>query len=77
MMNGMPHNLSGWMLFIHPDFLWSTSLAKKIERYEYVGYATNEALFLSEKEEFIINTIIDNIRNEYSFNIDKFSRDVT
>lgn len=74
--NGVPHNLSGWMLFIHPDFLWNTSLAKKIKQYEYFGYNTNEALFLSDKEETVINSIIDNIRNEYSSNIDKFSQDV-
>lgn len=74
--NGIPHQLSGWMLFIHPDFLWNTSLAKKMKHYEYFGYSTNEALFLSEKEESIINSIIDNIRNEYSSNIDKFSQDV-
>ncbi|MCF2446791.1 hypothetical protein L0657_22735 [Dyadobacter sp. CY345] len=48
---------------------------KKKERYEYGRYATNEALFLSEKEVSIINTIVDDIRNEYSSNIDKFSRD--
>jgi AraC-like DNA-binding protein len=74
--NGLPHQLSGWMLFIHPDFLWNTSLAKKIKQYEYFGYAINEALFLSEKEETIINSIVDNIRNEYSSTIDKFSQDV-
>jgi len=73
---GVPTNLSGWMLFIHPDFLWNTSLAKKIKQYEYFGYSTNEALFLSEKEESLINGIIDNIRNEYNSNIDKFSQDV-
>ncbi|GGN13373.1 AraC family transcriptional regulator [Dyadobacter beijingensis] len=74
--NGMPHNLRGWMLFIHPDFLWNTSLAKKIKQYEYFGYSTNEALFLSDKEESVINSIVDNIQNEYSSNIDKFSQDV-
>lgn len=74
--NGLPHHLSGWMLFIHPDFFWNTSLAKKIKQYEYFGYATNEALFLSEKEESIINSIVDTIRNEYSSTIDKFSQDV-
>jgi len=35
----------GWMLFIHPDFLWNTSLAKKIRQYEYFSYAGNEHLF--------------------------------
>jgi len=74
--NGVPEQLEGWMLFIHPDFLWNTSLAKKIRQYEYFGYAANEALFLSEKEESIINGIIDLIKNEYHANIDKFSQDV-
>lgn len=74
--NGIPPNLQGWMMFIHPDFLWNTSLAKKIKQYEYFGYATNEALFLSDKEENIINGIIENIRQEYSNNIDKYSQDV-
>ena len=73
---GIPPNLNGWMLFIHPDFLWNTPLAKKIKQYEYFGYATNEALFLSYKEETMINGIIENIRQEYNANIDKFSQDV-
>ncbi|WP_420148523.1 helix-turn-helix domain-containing protein [Spirosoma sp.] len=74
--NGVPVNLEGWMLFIHPDFLWGTPLAKKIKQFDYFDYATNEALFLSEKEETIINGIIDNIRQEYQANLDKFSQDV-
>lgn len=74
--NGIPENLEGWMLFIHPDFLWNTSLAKKIKKYDYFGYATSEALFLSDKEESIINGIIQNIKTEYQANIDKFSQDI-
>ncbi|MDJ1469549.1 helix-turn-helix transcriptional regulator [Cytophagaceae bacterium YF14B1] len=74
--SGVPANIEGWMLFIHPDFLWNTSLAKKIKQYEYFGYAANEALFLSDKEETLINGIIDNIKQEYHSNIDKFSQDV-
>ncbi len=73
---GVPPNLEGWMLFIHPDFLWNTPLARKIKQYEYFGYSTNEALFLSDKEETIINGIIDNIKHEYTSSIDKFSQDV-
>jgi len=67
---------SGWILLIHPDFLWNTPLAKKIQQYEYFGYSVNEALFLSEKEEAIINGIIDNIRQEYHSNIDKYSQSI-
>ncbi|MFD2919011.1 helix-turn-helix domain-containing protein [Terrimonas rubra] len=73
---GVPHNLDGWMLFIHPDFLWNTGLAQKIKQYAYFGYAVNEALFLSPREEELINGIVANIRQEYHSNIDKFSQDV-
>jgi AraC family transcriptional regulator, transcriptional activator of pobA len=68
--------LSGWMLLIHPDFFWNTSLAKTINQYEYFNYAVNEALFLSDKEEMILNSISENIRNEYHSNIDKFSQNI-
>lgn len=74
--NGVPPNLEGWMLFIHPDFLWNTPLAKKIKQYDFFGYAANEALFLSDKEETLMNGIMENIKNEYHSNIDKFSQDV-
>lgn len=67
---------SGWMLLIHPDFLWNTPLAKSIRKYEYFHYSTNEALFLSDKEEVILNGILKNIQYEYDSNIDKFSQDI-
>ncbi len=67
---------SGWILLIHPDFFWSTSLAQTIKQFEYFGYSVNEALFLSEKEEATINNIIQNIQQEYHSNIDKFSQSI-
>jgi AraC family transcriptional activator of pobA len=67
---------SGWLLLIHPDFLWGTSLAKTIKQYEYFSYSANEALFLSEKEETAILGIMQNITQEYQANIDKFSQPV-
>ena len=73
---GIPPDLDGWMLFIHPDFLWNTPLAKKIKQYEYFDYAANEALFLSDKEETMITALVENIRQEYNANMDKFSQDV-
>ncbi|MBA4849533.1 AraC family transcriptional regulator [Emticicia sp. BO119] len=72
----VPSTHSGWMLLIHPDFLWNTSLAKTIKNYEYFGYGVNEALFLSEKEEGIMLNIIQNIQHEYHSNIDKFSQQI-
>jgi len=65
---------SGWILLIHPDFLWGTSLAKAIKQYEFFDYSVSEALFLSEKEEATLNGIIANIKQEYHANIDKFSQ---
>jgi AraC-like DNA-binding protein len=73
---GGTYKQSGWMLLIHPDFLWKTSLAKKIKQYEYFGYSVHEALFLSEKEETIIANVMQNIQQEYHSNIDKFSQSV-
>lgn len=67
---------TGWLLLIHPDFLWNTPLAKKIKGYEYFNYSTKEALHLSNKEEEIITNIIQNIAQEYRSNIDKFSQEV-
>ncbi|KAA5536388.1 helix-turn-helix transcriptional regulator [Taibaiella lutea] len=69
-------NHTGWILLIHPDFLWHTSLAKIIKQYEYFDYAVNEALFLSEKEEVTVTSIIQNILQEYHANIDKFSQQI-
>jgi AraC-like DNA-binding protein len=67
---------SGWMLLIHPDFFWNTSFAKKIKQYEFFDYSIHEALFLSEKEEKTLNDIIENIKQEYRTNIDKFSQSI-
>ncbi len=69
-------NHSGWLLLIHPDFLWNTPLAKKIKQYGYFGYNVNEALHLSEKEETLVTDIIEKIAQEYHTNIDNFSQDV-
>lgn len=67
---------SGWILLIHPDFLWNTPLAKTIKDYEYFDYSVNEALFLSEKEEAMMTGILQNIQQEYHSNIDKFSQNI-
>ncbi|WP_339880064.1 helix-turn-helix domain-containing protein [uncultured Algoriphagus sp.] len=65
---------TGWLLFIHPDFLWNSPLAKTIKCFEFFGYNVNESLFLSEKEEKIIVEILRNIEQEYHQNIDAFSQ---
>jgi len=67
---------SGFLLCIHPDFIWRTSLAKNIKQYDFFGYAVNEALFLAEKEEEIMIGLFKNIQKEYHANIDKYSQKI-
>ena len=67
---------SGYMILVHPDFLWDTPLAATIKQYVFFDYSVNEALFLSDKEETTINGIIGHIRQECHSNIDKYSKQI-
>lgn len=67
---------TGMLLLIHPDFLWNTPLAKKIKQYDFFGYSINEALFMSEKEEKIIEGVMQDIEQEYHSNIDKHTQGI-
>ena len=67
---------SGWVINIHPDFLWNTPLAKTIKQYDFWDYSLHEALFLSAKEEATIMNIILAIQQEYSSTIDRFSKQI-
>jgi len=67
---------TGWLLLIHPDFLWNTTLAAAIRRFDFFDYSVNEALFLSDKEERVLNSIIQNIELECRTNLDKFSQNI-
>jgi AraC family transcriptional activator of pobA len=67
---------SGWILLMHPDFLWNTALANMNEKYDFFSYSLNEALFLSEKEKATLNVIVANIKQEYHSNVDKFSKQI-
>jgi len=70
------HRPEGWIILIHPDFLWNTPLAKTIKQYEFFNYSVYEALYLSDKEETMLTTIAQNIEQEYHANIDRFSQNV-
>lgn len=67
---------SGWILAIHPDFLFGTALAKTIKKHLFFYYSVREALFLSEKEESIVEGILKNIQTEYQANLDQFSQQI-
>jgi len=72
----VPIRRTGWLLLVHPDFLWNTALAKTIKQYQYFDYSVNEALFLSDKEETAAIGILQSIEHEYQSNIDKFSQSI-
>lgn len=70
------HVPEGWILAIHPDFFFGTSLAANIKKYPFFNYSVREALFLSEREETIIKGILQNIQAEYRANLDQFSQQI-
>jgi AraC family transcriptional regulator, transcriptional activator of pobA len=67
---------SGCMILFHPDFIRNYPLGKHIKDFEFFNYASNEALYLSQKEEATIENIFSSIQQEYRLNIDPFSQDV-
>lgn len=67
---------TGWLLLVHPDFLWNTPLAKQIKQYGFFGYSVHESLFLSEREEATVLGILRHIEQEYNANIDGFSQGI-
>lgn len=73
-----PHNSThkGNILLVHPDFLLSFPLAKKIKQYGFFSYNTNEALHLSEKEKETVFAVFKIIEEEINSRIDDFSQDV-
>jgi AraC-like DNA-binding protein len=66
----------GYTLFIHPDFLMTYPLAKKIKNYGFFSYSANEALHLSDHEKITIISIFKIIDEELKSRIDDFSQDV-
>jgi AraC-like DNA-binding protein len=67
---------NGYGLIFHPDLIKNYPLGKTIKDYGYFSYAVNEALFLSEKEEETIISVMRNIMQEYRSNIDRYTQDV-
>src|SRR5579863_3012226 len=66
----------GYSLLIHPDFLLSYPLAKKIKQYGFFSYSANEALHLSDKEKAVVFSIFKIIEEELNSRIDDFSQDI-
>jgi AraC family transcriptional regulator, transcriptional activator of pobA len=71
-----PTTYDGWGLYVHPDLLVGTALARKIREYTFFSYAVHEALHLSEKEQRTFASLIEVIRLEYSHAIDHHSQGI-
>ena len=66
----------GYCLVFHPDLIQGHPLAKKLDQYGFFSYSLSEALHLSEAEETLIETLMEQINTELNHNIDPFSQDI-
>lgn len=66
----------GWMLCIHPDMIRGSSLWSKMSEYSFFEYEANEALHLSEQERATLEQIVANITDEFSQNIDVYTKEL-
>ncbi|HWW43302.1 helix-turn-helix transcriptional regulator [Pedobacter sp.] len=68
--------VKGFILAVHPDFLHGYPISGRIKGYGYFSYSSNEALYLSEREEKSVMDIVGNISNEIEANMDAFTQDL-
>lgn len=66
----------GFLILLHPDFLLSYPLAKKIRQYGFFSYATDEALHVSEKEKETLFSVFKIIEEELNNRTDDVSQDL-
>lgn len=74
-LHGQYEAQGSWLVF-DPDFIQGYPLTKSINNYEFFSSAVNEALYLSAKEEALIENIFQNIAQEWNSFIDRHSQDV-
>lgn len=65
-----------YILLIHPDFLLTYPIARKIKHYSYFSYASNEALHLSDSEKEVILSVYRIMEQELNSRVDEFSQEV-
>ena len=63
-------------LVFHPDILNRTALGRQINRYEFFGYSSTEALHLSAQEVEVFRGVIAMIEQELHRAIDKHTREL-
>lgn len=67
---------TGFVIFVHEDFLLGHHLHEEIKKYGFFDYETNEALHLSPKEEETIWELFRKIDAENNNNPDEFSKEI-
>ncbi|MEN2435855.1 AraC family transcriptional regulator [Weeksellaceae bacterium A-14] len=68
--------LEGYWLVIHPDFLKGFPLDHKIKNYDFFSYKASEALHLSEEEEQIITSLMQDVNKEIKGPMDRFTHEI-
>ena len=63
-------------LVFHPDILNRTALGRHINRYEFFGYSSTEALHLSAQEVEVFRGVLTMIEQELHRAIDKHTREL-
>ena len=74
--NVTENRATGFMLVFNPDLIRHYELGKVIGNYGFFSYTTAEALHLSEKEENVILSHLQQMQNELKNNIDQYSQEV-
>ena len=69
-------DITGWMLYFHPDLIRHTNLGNQMDDYSFFNYDVWEALHLSAAEEQTVHNCVSNIKSEYEQRIDKHSQRV-
>lgn len=63
-------------LMFHPDLLYGTPLAEKIQNYTFFDYSQREALHLSSDERKLFLEFLDRIRAELEYPVDRHSAEI-
>ncbi len=66
-------SITGWGLYIHPDFLNATPEGRMLTQFSFFGYDANEALHISDAERQILEDCLETIKREISINPDRHS----
>ncbi|OUJ69822.1 helix-turn-helix domain-containing protein [Hymenobacter crusticola] len=64
---------AAWVLLFHPDLLRKSALSTTIEAYSFFSYQAREALPISQEEGAILQTLHQQIQQEYSRPCDDYT----